>query len=614
MLYGFMGKVLWADLSTRVLWEEQLDAKVARDFLGGYGLGARVLFDRQKPGVDPLGPEAVLGIVTGVITGTDALGGSRYIVVGKSPLTGGWGDANSGGNVGPYLRFAGYDAVFVRGIADKPVYIHIDNGKAELKDASAIWGKDTYETEDALRAVHGRDLEVACVGPSGEKTALIAAVMNNKGRAAGRSGLGAVMGSKRLKAVAVQGNLKVPVPDPAAVAEMRKRHLAALGGHVTLLREIGTPGIYNRCCQIDDAPAKNWAGVAFIDLPTHTNCGGDKVIVQQERRYGCWRCPIACGGHMKAGTGEYKYPAGAHKPEYETMAMFGSNCLNDNLDSIVLAGDICNRYGLDTISAGGSIAFTIECYESGIITRRDTDGLEMTWGNHRSIIAMTEKLAHREGFGDVIADGVKKAAERIGKGSERYAMHVGGQEFGAHDPRGGWGMAIGYGADPTPGRHTQGGTGIPPGVDVPQADRSRLAGQGPAHKMGTNFNHATNAAGMCNFVVGGFTHIDHLMEAFRMVTGWDMTFDEMVKTGERITNMRQAFNVREGIKTPFHFPDRMLGIPPKTVGPRAGTSMKEADIFNQYLELMDWDINTGKPSLLKLRELGLDDVAEVIYK
>ncbi len=614
MLYGYMGKMLWVDLSTKELQEETLDETMARNFLGGYGLGAKILFDRQKVGVDPLGPQAITGIVTGLVTGTDALGGSRYIMVGKSPLTGGWGDANSGGNVGPYLRFAGYDAVFFKGISEKPAYLYINNGKAELRDAALLWGKDTYETEDILRALHGKDLEAACIGPSGEKLARIAAVMNNKGRAAGRSGLGAVMGAKRLKAIAVHGKFKVPVPDAQQVAEMRKRHVAALGGHVRGLREVGTPGIYNMCCMIDDAPARNWGGAATIDLPTYTNCGGDNVIALQERRYGCWRCPIACGGHMKAGTGEYKYPAGTHKPEYETLAMFGSNCLNDNLDSIIYAGDICNRYGLDTISTGASIAFTIECYENGLITKKDTDGLEMTWGNHQAIVAMTLKLAKREGFGDIIADGVAAAAKRIGKGSEKYAMHVGGEEFGAHDPRGGWGMAIGYGADPTPGRHTQGGTGIPAGVEVPVADRKKLQGQGIPHKISTNFNHATNAAGMCNFVVGGFTHINDLLESLKAISGWDITFEELVKTGERITNVRQAFNIREGLKTPFHFPDRMLGIPPKTAGPRAGITMKETDIFTEYMQAMDWDINTGKPSGKKLRELGLDDVAEVLYR
>jgi len=613
MLYGFMGKILFVDLSQRELKEEALGDKLARDFLGGYGLGAKIIFDRQKPGVDPLGPDSFLGITTGILTGTDGLGGSRYVMVGQSPLTGGWGDANSGGNVGPYLRFAGYDAVFFTGISDMPVYLHINNGKAEIRDAARIWGKDSFETQDILREEHGKDLEVACIGPAGEKLALIASVMNNKGRAAGRSGLGALMGSKKLKAIAVQGKMKVPVADPQKVSDLRKKHLSELTGHVTMLRNVGTPSIYNMCCQVDDAPARNYSGVATIDIPTYTNCGGDRVIEKEEKKYGCWRCPIACGGIMKAGTGEYKYEAGAHKPEYETLAMFGSNCLNDNLDSIIVAGDICNRYGLDTISAGACIAFTIECYENGIITKEDTDGLEMTWGNHKSIVAMTEKLAKRQGFGDIIADGVKKAAEKIGKGSEKYAMHVGGQEFAAHDPRGGWGMAISYGADPTPGRHTQGGGPMPPGIDIPRVDRSILKGRGIPHKMSTSFSHATNSVGICNFVLGALPHIDALIESLRAITGWDITVDEMIKTGERITNVRQAFNIRQGLKMPFRYPDRMLGIPPKEVGPRKGITVTEDELYDEYLAAMDWDRYTGKPSRRKLLELGLNDVAKVLW-
>jgi aldehyde:ferredoxin oxidoreductase len=614
MARGYMGKILWVDLSKKELKDEALDEKICRDYLGGYGLGARILFDRQKPGADPLGPDNIFGLLTGPITGTDALGGSRYIVVGKSPLTGGWGDANSGGNVGPYLKFAGYDAVFVTGVSDKPVYLHIDNGKAELRDAAKVWGKDTYETQDILREEHGRDLEMACIGPAGEKVALIASVMNNKGRAAGRSGLGAVMGAKKLKAIAVQGKIKVPVAKPELLKELRKKDTAELGGHIFTLRDFGTPTIYNMCCEMDDAPTKNWTGVAGIDLPTYTKCGAENVVAKQERKYACWRCPIGCGGVMKEGTGEYKYSEGAHKPEYETLAMFGSNCQNDNLDSIIVAGDICNKYGLDTISAGACIAFTIECYENGVIGKEDTGGLEMTWGNHKAIVAMTEKLAKREGFGDILADGVKKAAEKIGKGAEKYAMHIGGQEFAAHDSRGGWGFATGYGTDPTPGRHTQGGGMVPAGVDIPQIERSTRTGRGKHHRISTCFSHATNSMGMCNFVLGGFPHIDTLMNALKAVTGWDdITPEELIKTGERITNVRQAFNIREGLKVPFKYPDRMRGVPPKTVGPRAGTTFTQEEVYNEYLKEMDWDFETGKPSKARLLELGLEDIAEVLW-
>jgi aldehyde:ferredoxin oxidoreductase len=614
MAHGFMGKILWVDLSKKELKDEALDEKLCRDFLGGYGLGARILFSRQKAGVDPLGPDAILGITTGVLTGTDAMGGSRYIMVGKSPLTGGWGDANSGGNVGPYLKFAGYDAVFFTGIADKPTYLLIDNGKAELKDAANLWGKDSFETQDILREAHGKDLEVACLGPSGEKVSLISAVMNNKGRAAARSGLGAVMGSKKLKAIALKGSMKVPVDDSEKAKAMRKKHLANMGPRAPFVGKYGTPFLFNMSCESDDAPCKNWGGAVVVDFPDYKDIDGDSVIAQQERKYGCWHCPIGCGGHMKAGTGEYKYEAGAHKPEYETLAMFGSNCLNNNLESIIKINDICNRAGLDTISTGASIAFTIECYENGILTKEDTDGIEMTWGNHKSIVAMTEKLAKREGFGDIIADGVKKAAERIGKGSEKYAMHVAGQEFPAHDSRGGPMFAIGYGAEPTPGRHTQAGEGPYPEGAMPEFDPNSFKGRGEPHKYGSDLTQVYNAVGVCMIALGdGYGHFDQFIEALQTITGWDITKEEMLKTGERIDTMRQAFNIREGLKTPWKLPDRMMGIPPKTEGPRAGITLNEDDLYNEYYAARGWDRQTGKPSKEKLLELGLDDVAKVLW-
>ena len=614
MAHGFMGKILWVDLSKKQIKEEALDEKMGRDFLGGYGLGARILFSRQKAGVDPLGPDAILGMVTGVLTGTDAMGGSRYIMVGKSPLTGGWGDANSGGNVGPYLKFAGYDAVFFTGKSDKPLYLLIDNGKAELKDAGNLWGKDSFETQDILREAHGKELEVACIGPSGEKMCLIAAVMNNKGRAAGRSGLGAVMGSKKLKAIAVKGNMKVPVADEAASKEMRKKQLANKNPRSAFIGDFGTAALFNMCCESDDAPTKNWDGVAIIDFPKYKDLGAEPVKAQQERKYGCWHCPIGCGGIMKASTGAFKYEAGAHKPEYETLAMFGSNCLNNDLSSIVKLNDICNRYGLDTISAGACIAFTLECYDKGLITKKDTDGIEMKWGDAKAIVAMTEKLAKREGFGDKIADGVKKAAERIGKGSEKYAIHVGGQEYPAHDSRGGLNFAIGYGAEPTPGRHTQGGEGPLPAGALPEFDPSTLKGRGEPHKVGAALTNVYNAAGICMIVIGdGYNHFDGLIEAFRVITGWDITKEELVKTGVRIETMKQSFNIREGLKTPWKHQDRMLGRPPKKVGPRAGATLDPDELSKGYYEALGWDPKTGKPSKQTLLTLGLNDVAKVLW-
>jgi aldehyde:ferredoxin oxidoreductase len=613
MIFGYMGSVLWVDLSRSQIREEALDGKLCREYIGGYGLGAKILFNQQKPGVDPLGPENTLGFVTGPLAGTQALGASRYVVVGKSPLTGTWGDANSGGNFGPYLKFAGYDAVFFTGIAPKPVYLFIDNGKAEIKEATHLWGKDCYETEDILKNEMGKDIELACIGPAGEKMSLIAAIVNNKGRAAARSGLGAVMGSKKLKAVVIRGNLKVPLFDEAKISALRKQYIPQLAGPIDSFRKYGTSNILSRLAKNGDAPVKNWSGASVVDFPQFEKIAGDAVIEQEEKKYACYRCVVGCGGYMKAGTGDYKYPAGVHKPEYETLAMFGTSCLNDNIDSIIASNDICNRYGLDTISAGATIAFAIECYENGLITKKDTDGIEMTWGNHKSIVTMVDKLARREGFGAMLADGSKVAAGKIGKGAEQYAMNIQGQEYGAHDPRKGYNFAAGYRFDATPGRHTRDSGMAFKGLEKPQFDANSYAGRAAAQKIGMSFFHIIDCSGSCHFVTFTYPSANVLIEFLNAATGWDLTMEEVLKTGERIANIRHCFNIREGLNfLKFNSPGRMAGKPPLTAGPIAGKTIDEEMIAREFCEVMDWDKETTKPSKKKLSELGMDDVAKII--
>ncbi len=614
MSRGYMGKILWVDLSKGKLKDEALDEKLCRDFIGGYGLGAKIIYSRQKGGVDPLGPDAILGILTGPFTGTPALSGTRYVVVGKSPLTGTWGDANSGGDFGPFLKYAGYDGVFFTGVSPKPVYIFINNGKAELRDAAHLWGKDTFETENALEAELGKDVHSCSIGPAGEKLSLIAAVMNNKGRAAGRSGLGAVMGAKKVKAVAVIGNMKIPMADETKANELRRKYITELREpFAKMFRDFGTPAITAQSALNGDSPVKNWGGVGVVDFPNPAPIGLDPIMERQSKKYACFRCPFGCGGLMKEGK-KYEYEAGAHKPEYETLCMFGSNCLNNNVESIIKANDICNRAGIDTISAGASIAFTIECYENGLITKEDTGGIEMTWGNHQSIIAMTEKLAKREGFGAIIADGVKKAAEKIGKGSEKYAMHIQGEELPAHDAKLGYHYATTYQMDATPARHTQGSEGfVPPGL-VDKFNSKSFSGRGEAHKRGSNLSHIMNSAGMCMFMYVTLPTAQAVPEFMSAITGWNVTLDDMLKTGERIANIRHAFNLREGLNPlKFKVPDRLLGIPPQKAGPLAGVTVDEKTMVDEYMMTMDWDTKTTKPSKKKLLELGLDDVAKDLY-
>jgi aldehyde:ferredoxin oxidoreductase len=617
MARGYMGRILFVDLSRNKLSDESLDEKLCRQFIGGYGIGARILFSRQKAGVDPLGPDNTLGILTGPLTGTPALAGTKHTVVGKSPLTGGWGDANSGGYFGAFLKYAGYDAVFFNGISAKPVYLFINNGKAELRDAAHLWGRDTRQTEEILQSELGKDVEVACIGPSGENRSLISAVFN-RSRTAARSGLGAVMGSKRLKAVAVKGNMKVPVADEQGTKELRKKCTAELGGHIAWLKPFGTPFLVDIGVLSGDSPVKNWSGVGLVDFPDFKPIAKEAVIARMTKKFACYQCPIGCGGYMKAGTGEYEYEAGSRRPEYETIAMFGTNCLNNNLESILKASDICDRYGIDTISAGGTIALAIECYERGLITKKDTDGIEMTWGNHKAIVAMTEKLAKREGFGAVLADGVKAAAQRIGRGADQYAIHVGGEELPAHDPKHSFHYATSYRMDPTPGRHFVGSElsdapGHPAGL-LPKFDLKSFSGRGEARRIGSSFHHVVVCTGTCLFVYWAFPNVDPIAEFMRAVTGWDVDNEELLETGERIANIRHAFNIREGL-TPLKFkvPDRVLGKPPLKEGLVAGVTVDEDTMVKEYLTAMDLDLKTAKPGKKKLLELGLADVAQELW-
>ena len=597
MIPGYMGKILWVNLSTGKIKEETPDESLYKNYIGGYGIGVRLLYDRMKPGADPLGPGNILGLITGPFTGTPIPSGARYAAVAKSPLTSGWGDANSGGFFGPYLKFSGYDGVFFTGKSPRPVYLLIEEEKAELKDASHLWGKDVYETEQTLEAQYGSQCRVACIGPSGEKLSLIAAIMTDKGSAAGRSGLGAVMGFKKLKAVVAKGTKTVAVADKAAAERLRKEHVQSLRvpgfGGIESLHKYGTSAMTHISAHSGDTPVRNWGGIGINDLPDVTGLNKDTLVTYVAKHGGCWHCPVACKAVLKEGSGEYKYVAGIRRPEYETQGSFGANCGNSNTESINMVNDICNRYGLDTISAGSVMAFAIELYENGIITKKDTGGIELTWGNHRALVAMTEKMAKREGIGDLLADGVKVAAEKIGKGAEKFAVHIGGQEVGMHDPKlsgfGGTPWAR-YQLDATPGRHTQ--------------------GFGPSSFRG----HIVNASGLCLIGFGFGAGAEKLMDFLNAVTGLNYTLDEVLKAGERIANMRHLFNLREGIKElDFVAHPRLYGDPSQKTGPLAGVTIdtKAQNYWN--LGALDWDLETTKPTKQKLLELGLKDEAEELW-
>lgn len=601
MTGGYMGKLLFVNLSTGEINPEEPDEKLYRDFIGGYGIGARILYSRQKAGVDPLGPENMLGLLTGPLTGTPAPFGCRYAAVGKSPLTGGWGDANSGGDFAPFLKFAGYDGVFFSGISEKPVYLLIHNGQAELREAGHLWGRNTLETHDMIQAEHGRNAKSTCIGPAGEKLALVSGILTHRGgSAAGRSGLGAVMGSKKLKAVVVSGDMKVPIADLETANRLRTEHIALLKGGPFLenFHKYGTAGHADSSAHSGDTPVKNWGGVGVKDLPDVSGLHKDSVGARVESRTGCWRCPVACKGNLAQGSPDYPYPAGSRRPEYETLAAFGAMCLNSNPEVIAMENYLCNSAGLDTISTGTIIAFAMECYEHGILTRSDTDGLDLTWGNPQAMITLTEKIARREGIGDILADGVKKAAEKIGRGAEQYAVHAGGQELGLHDPKfdfpafHGTPTSAKYIADAAPGRHT--------------------AGFGPTQFAG----YLLNAAGYCLHGNIGIPYPEKTLIGYlNAVTGWERSLDEWLLAGERIGNMRHLFTLRENdnpVKRQFH--GRIIGRPAQKEGPLAGISTDFEVQLYWNLGALDWDPVTARPSKKKLLQLGLNDIAKELYE
>ena len=613
--YAFNGKILNVDLNSGELAAETLPPDFFRSYFGGYGAGSRLLFDRIPRGADPLGPDNVLGFMPGLLSGTPFFG-SRFQVVAKSPKTGGWGDANGGGDFGAWLKNAGWDGVLVSGIADKPVYLFIDDEKAELRDASDLWGLDAIETEAKLKERHGKKTSVACIGQAGEKISLMAGVCNDRGRVAARSGLGAVMGSKKLKAVAVVASRSaILARDKEIQAKLRTTLDSFAKGLVQFFHTLGTPGITASSAISGDAPIKNWGGVGAIDFPEAGELAGAEYAARMDRPYGCWHCPIACGAESKQSDNpKYPFPRHTHRAEYETMTSFGGLVLNSDLDSLTYLNHLCNAYGLDTIAAGAVIAFAVECFENGVITKEDTDGIALRWGNTPAIIQMLEKVAAREGFGDVLADGVRKAVAKIGPASEPFAMEIAGEELPMHDPKLTPDFFTTYKLDPTPARHTQWDPSARPGWNAPAGDRDKAeaSGRGPHHKLAAEYVHVVNSCGLCMFVMMCAPN-DEVHEWINAVTGWDMTLEEVRRVGERIGNLRMAFEVREGNNPAQRkIPARLIGDPPMDAGPHAGVKLDVETLQREYLEACGWDLATCKPTRAKLEELGLADIADAI--
>lgn len=660
---GYMGKILWVDLTSGQIKDEQLPDEIYKKFLTGCGLGAKILYDRIPPGADPLGPDNILGFTSGVLTATGAVFSGRFVVCAKSPLTGGWGDANCGGYLSPALKRAGYDAVFFTGASPKPVYLLLTDKAAELKDASGLWGKDTVDTENAIKEQNpaAKRLQVACIGPAGEKLALISGISNDGGRFAARSGLGAVMGSKKLKALAVAGAAKIEAQNSEAVKQHSQDFTKALKkadfmqkilgsfmvktvGKMTrlnpmamanpgdlycqILKKYGTSGITSMSAETGDSPVKNWGGAGYLDFPLNRGAkiSDDAVVKHQTKKYGCFSCPIQCGGIVELKGGPWPVTE-MHKPEYETLCAFGAMCLIDDLSAIFKLNDMCNRGGIDSISAGSVAAFAIECAENGILSKDDLGGLELKWGKAEPIIKLLEMIINRQGIGDLLADGTKRAAAKIGKGSEAFAVHAGGQELPMHDGKFDVVQGLSYEVEPTPGRHTITSLTWQELILLDRYDKSAdkvkqiqskkaksaPRGKGKNAAINSRFMQVVNSAGVCMFGTCCGPKYP-LFEYLNAATGWDFSAADYLTTGERIETLRHAFNLREGIRyQDTQLSGRAKGSPPLAKGPHAGFTLDAETLAREFYDQMGWDFATGKPTKDRLEKLGLDEVIKDIY-
>jgi len=622
--YGYVGKMLFVNLSEGTIRQEELSEDLAKNFIGGYGIGARVIFERMKAGVDPLGPDNIFALGTGPLTLTGTVSTCRFTAMGKSPLTGYWGDANSGGNYAIAQKASGFDMLFFEGRAERPVYLLVNNGKAELKDASHLWGKNTIETEELIREENeGKDFKIACIGQAGENCARIAAVINDFGRAAARSGLGGVMGSKNLKAVACYGYQRPGIFDmekvKSVVTDINNDMVERPSIMYQVLSNTGTPGAMVPHLATHDSPIKNWAGNNVEDFPKEKweKIGWDAMEKYVVDKYACVDCQIACGGWLTVDGGKYAVKK-SHKPEYETLAAFGCNCLNENMESIIYANELCNLYGLDTIGTGSTISFAMECYENGLLTNSDTDGLELTWGNGDAIIELVHKIAKREGIGDILAEGGKAAAAKIGKGAEQFSMNVGGEELPMHDPRQSPGWGATYVSDPTPSKHTRGGTQFAEEGQAPEhlmellgipskLEKYDPTDKGKYHAILAGWQHLTNTSGACLFAADGLNF--RFLDLMKAITGWDLNPENLVHTGQRIATMLHAFNLREGFKpADFTIPPRASGNPPLKAGKLKDVTLDLEALRRQYYEAMGYNPETGDIGKERIESLGLQNI------
>jgi aldehyde:ferredoxin oxidoreductase len=613
-----MGKILRINLSEKRIQEEVIQEDWASKFMGGAGMATKYLYKEVPKGTDPLGPQNLLIFMAGPLTGTASASASRYSVVAKSPLTGIWGHANSGGSFGPALKRSGYDGIIFQGISPEPVYLKIEDGKAELCDAGHLWGKGVPETEDLIQGALDKKMTMASIGPGGENLVKYAAIMNNTHRAAGRCGLGAVMGSKRLKAIACAGNSPVPLANKDAFLNAAKRQIDLLDESMLKVgfEAFGTNMVSDMVNARGGYPTRNWQQGVFEEIDeVSAQALTDKVFV---KGVNCFACPVACGRGTEIKEGPWKGQKG-EGPEYETTNTLGALCDVSDMNAVTKANYLCNEYGLDTISTGCTIAFAMECYEKGILSKEQSDGLEIKFGDAGLVVDLVKKIALREGIGDLLAEGTRVMSQKLGHGSDHFAINVKGLELPAYDPRAAKICGLGYVTANRGGDHITGYVQGPTFIDAPflLVDDSKIEDPFVANpkeaKVLVDLENALtmfDALGGCKFMGILLTAQDYL-DLLNDAIGWNLTVDDFRKSGERIYNLIRAFCVREGITRAEDTLPKRLMEDPLPEGPAKGMVIDTDTLEvmkDAYYEFRGWDKATGIPSREKLRELNLDDL------
>jgi aldehyde:ferredoxin oxidoreductase len=600
-MFGYTGKLLRVNLTDKTIKKENLNLEDAKKYIGARGLGTKYFMNEVDPKVEPFSPDNKLIFMTGPLTGTLATSGGRYEVVAKAPLTGTIGASNSGGHFGPELKYAGYDGIIFEGKSEKPVYLYINDDEVELRDAEHLWGKNVFETTDMLLEEAGEDARVACIGPGGEKLVLFATVMNDKHRAAGRSGLGAVMGSKNLKAIAVKGSKSVRVAKPKEFLEICKKSRKMLKDHPVTgagLPTYGTEILVNILNQSGGLPTRNWKDGGIFEHAEETSGEAltEKYLV---RNKGCFGCNMGCGRVTRIPDGKFK--SFGEGPEYEAGWSYGADCGVRNLEAICKANFICNELGIDPITMGSTIACAMEMYEKGILTREEL-GRDLPFGDDEGIVEFTRMTGLREGFGDKLAMGSYRMAESYGH--PELSMSVKKQEMPAYDGRCLQGMGLEYATSNRGGCHVRGYLTSPEILGIPaKLDPLVTDEKAPWLKTFQDLTAVVDSAGICLFTTFGIG-LPEISEMLRTAMGVDFTDEEVLQAGERIWNLEKLFNLEAGFtKDDDRLPDRLLK-EPMPAGPAKGLVNQLDVMLKEYYEVRGWDEN-GIPTEEKLKELSI---------